>query len=211
MPQTKHDWATLDPRIDTLKANGHTDSHIARELGVPRETLLHHVRVRQRAHPADTGAVSSVEFSAASNEPVQTAVQSVSTGAESRAEYSAEQSVDTHEAVQTAVQKVDTGQVQLPVQIPVQRFAQLEDEVQALAHAVRSIMERLNHTPVQSPVQITTLPPYPKGKAVRWNLWILDTLQDALKSWATEREISPSQLVQELLWAVVSARQRGGE
>jgi hypothetical protein len=46
---------------------------------------------------------------------------------------------------------------------------------------------------------------------VRWNLWILDTLQDALKSWATEREISPSQLVQELLWAVVSARQRGGE
>jgi hypothetical protein len=27
-------------------------------------------------------------------------------------------------------------------------------------------------------VQTTALPPYPKGKAVRWNLWILDAIKD---------------------------------
>jgi hypothetical protein len=56
-------------------------------------------------------------------------------------------------------------------------------------------------------VQITALPPYPKGKAVRWNLWILDAIRDELMTWATERDISPSQLVQEVLWQVLSARE----
>jgi DNA-binding transcriptional MocR family regulator len=32
--------------------------------------------------------------------------------------------------------------------------------------------------PVQTPVQITALPSYPKGKAVRWNLWILDAIKE---------------------------------
>jgi hypothetical protein len=31
-------------------------------------------------------------------------------------------------------------------------------------------------------VQITALPPYPKGKAVRWNLWILDAIRDDRRS-----------------------------
>ena len=58
-----------------------------------------------------------------------------------------------------------------------------------------------SQTPVQTtPVQITALPPYPKGKAVRWNLWILDAIRDELSALAAERDVSPSQLVQERLW-----------
>jgi cbb3-type cytochrome oxidase subunit 3 len=57
---------------------------------------------------------------------------------------------------------------------------------------------------VQTPVQITALPPYPTGKAVRWNLWILDVIRDKLTSRAAERGCSPSQLVQELLWRALS-------
>lgn len=55
-------------------------------------------------------------------------------------------------------------------------------------------------------MQITTLPPYPKGKAVRWNLWISDAIRDELAGWAAERDISPSQLVQELLWKALHDR-----
>ena len=58
----------------------------------------------------------------------------------------------------------------------------------------------------QTPVQITALPPNPKGKAVRWNLWILDTIRDDLAALAAERGVSPSQLVQELLWKALSHR-----
>jgi hypothetical protein len=75
---------------------------------------------------------------------------------------------------------------------------------------VRSLVDRLNSTPVQTPVQITTLPPYPKGKAVRWNLWIVDAIQDELKIMAAERDVSPSQLVQELLWAALRERRQEG-
>jgi hypothetical protein len=49
-------------------------------------------------------------------------------------------------------------------------------------------------------VQITALPSYSKGKAVRWNLWILDVIRDELAALAAERGIAPSQLMQELLW-----------
>jgi hypothetical protein len=55
-------------------------------------------------------------------------------------------------------------------------------------------------------VQITTLPPYPKGKAVRWNLWILDAIREEIATLAAERDISPSQLVQEVLWKMLSER-----
>ena len=51
-----------------------------------------------------------------------------------------------------------------------------------------------------TPVQITALPPDPKGKAVRWNLWIVDAIRDELSALAAERDVSPSQLVQERLW-----------
>jgi hypothetical protein len=59
---------------------------------------------------------------------------------------------------------------------------------------------------VQTPVQITALPPYPKGKAVRWNLWILDAIREELAALAAERGISPSQFVQELLWKALTDR-----
>jgi hypothetical protein len=110
--------------------------------------------------------------------PVQRPVQTTDTGAVS--------SVDTG-----AVQPFDTG--------PVQRLDRLEDEVQGLRQLVQAVLDRLGHPPVQTPVQITALPQYPKGKAVRWNLWILDVMRDDLAAWAAERGVSPSQLVQELL------------
>jgi hypothetical protein len=68
-------------------------------------------------------------------------------------------------------------------------------------------MDRLDHPPVSTPVQITALPPYPSGKAVRWNLWILDAIRDDLAALAAERGVSPSQLVQELLWKALTDRQ----
>jgi hypothetical protein len=94
--------------------------------------------------------------------------------------------------VQKPVQTFDTG--------PVQRLDRLEDEVQGLRQLMQAVIDRLDHPPVQTPVQITTLPPYPKGKAVCWNLWILDAIWDELAAIAAERGVSPSQLVQEVLW-----------
>jgi hypothetical protein len=177
--------------------------------------------VQTAVQSVSTGAESSAESSAESDEPVQTTVQSVSTGAESSVESSAE----THEAVQspvqptetsvetgaessaesdvpvhTAVQKVDTGTVQTLDTGAVQRIDQLEEDVRQLAELMRSVMDRMNQIPVQTPMQITALPAYPKGKAVRWNLWILDAIQDEIKILAAERDVSPSQLVQEMLW-----------
>ena len=97
-----------------------------------------------------------------------------------------------------AVQSIDTGAVQ--------RIDALEEEVQGLRLLMQSVLDRLNQPPVSTPVQITTLPPYPKGKAVRWNLWILDAIRDELTRRAGERGISPSQLVQELLWQALNDR-----
>jgi hypothetical protein len=96
------------------------------------------------------------------------------------------------------VSSVDTGAVQ--------RLDRLEDEVQGLRQLVQAVIDRLDHPPVQTPVQIIALTPYPKGKAVRWNLWILDAMRDELAAWAAERGVSPSQLVQELLWKALTDR-----
>ena len=121
----------------------------------------------------------------ASPVPVQRAVQSRDTGAVS--------SVATG-----AVQWLDTGSVQ--------RIDALEQEVQGLHRLMQSVIERLDAPPVQEPVQISTLPTLPKGKAVRWNLWIHEAIRDELATLAAERDISPSQLVQELLWNALSDR-----
>jgi hypothetical protein len=118
--------------------------------------------------------------------PVQRPVQTSDTGAVSR--------VDTG-----AVQPFDTG--------PVQRLDALEQEVQGLRLLMQSVLGRLDHPPVQTPVQITTLPPYPKGKAVRWNLWISDVIKDRISAMAAERQLSPSELVQEYLWKALTATQ----
>ena len=79
---------------------------------------------------------------------------------------------DTPPPVQRPVQSTDTGAVQTFDTGPVQRLETLEQEVQGLRLLMQSMIDRLDHPPVQTPVQITALPPYPKGKAVRWNLWI---------------------------------------
>jgi hypothetical protein len=87
---------------------------------------------------------------------------------------------------------------------PVQRLDRLEGEVQGLRQLVQSVVDRLDHPPVQTPVQITALPPYPQGKAVRGNVWILDAMRDERATWSAERGVSPSQLVQELLWKALT-------
>ena len=90
-----------------------------------------------------------------------------------------------------AVSSVDTGAVQGLDTGAVQRLDRLEDEVQGLRLLMQSVLDRLDHPPVQTPVQITTLPPYPKGKAVRWNLWILDAIKEQISTLAAERDVSP--------------------
>jgi hypothetical protein len=151
---------------------------IAQRLGVPRGT------VAPRAHTlVCQGKIQPRPMSGAyprqkrPSVPVQRPVQSTDTG---------------------AVSSVDTGAVH--------RLDRLEDEVQGLRHLVQAMIDRLDHPPVQTPVQITTLPPYPKGKAVRWNLWILDAIRDEIVTLAAQRGISPSQLVQEVLWKTLSDR-----
>jgi hypothetical protein len=104
------------------------------------------------------------------------------------------------------VQSLDTGAVHSVETSAVQRLDQLESDMQGLRQLVQAVIDRLDHSPVQTPVQITVLPPWPRGKAVRWNLWILDTIRDEIAMWAAERGISPSQLIQELLWKALSDR-----
>jgi hypothetical protein len=43
MGNPTHDWATLDPRIDALKAQGLTHIAIARALGITRTALISHL------------------------------------------------------------------------------------------------------------------------------------------------------------------------
>jgi Winged helix-turn-helix DNA-binding len=119
--------------------------------------------------------------------PVQRPVSGPDTGAVHPIDTGAVSGVGTG-----AVQALDTGAVQ--------RLDRLEDEVQGLRQLIQALVDRLDHPPVQTPGQITALPPYPKGKAVRWNLWILDAIRDELSALAATRDVSPSQLVQELLW-----------
>jgi Bacterial regulatory protein, Fis family len=50
MAKAKHDWAKLDPRIDTLKAQGWNDTQIAKELNIGRQTLVDHLRACESVH-----------------------------------------------------------------------------------------------------------------------------------------------------------------
>jgi Homeodomain-like domain len=178
-------------RFIQLWQEGASVAAIAQALGCPEgtvksraHTLAHQGKIQARPrggaypHQKAQGRVHSPS-------PVQRSVQTTDTGA-------------VHSADIGAVQPFDTG--------PVQRLNQLEVEVQGLRSLIQSVLDRLDHPPVQTPVQITALPPYPKGKAVRWNLWILDAIRDDLAALATERGVSPSQLVQELLWKALSDR-----
>jgi hypothetical protein len=72
------------------------------------------------------------------------------------------------QSIDTGVEySVDTDAVQGLDAAAVQRLDRLEDQVVALTTLVKSLAERMPIPPESTPVQITTLPPYPKGKAVR--------------------------------------------
>jgi hypothetical protein len=51
MPKGKHDWTKLDPLIDNLKAQDWTDTQIAKDLGISRQTLVDHLRSRAPSTP----------------------------------------------------------------------------------------------------------------------------------------------------------------
>jgi hypothetical protein len=164
-----------------LWTEGLTAAAIAQRLGIPVGT------VKSRAHtlahagkltPRPRGGAYPRQ-QAQGREPSPPPVQPSDTGAVS--------SVDTG-----AVHRLDTG--------PVQRLDRLEDEVQSLRQLVQALVDRLDHPPVQTPVQITALPPIPPSKATRWNLWLPALFQEEITRLAAERGISPSQLVKEWLW-----------
>jgi hypothetical protein len=50
MAKAKHNWAKLDPHIDNLKAQGWTETQIAKELNIGRQTLVDHLRSRASVH-----------------------------------------------------------------------------------------------------------------------------------------------------------------
>ena len=108
--------------------------------------------------------------------------------------------------VQRPVSRPDTGAVQALDTGPVQRLDALEEEVHGLRLLMQSVIDRLDRPAVSAPMQITTLPPWPKGEAVRWNLWLPKSIRDELTTWARERGVQPSQLVTELLWKALNDR-----
>jgi hypothetical protein len=175
---------------------GTETAEIARRLGIPQGTVssranalqkrgLIQPRPRGGPHSRRVAQARQAEAPAPVQKPVSGPVQSLDIGAVSSADTGAVQPFDTG-----AVQRLDT----------------LEQEVIGLRQLMQAVLDRLDHPPVQTPVQITALPPYPKGKAVRWNLWILDAIRNELAQVAAERGISPSQLVQEFLWQVLTDR-----
>jgi hypothetical protein len=156
---------------------------IAAQLGIPPGTARSRAYALQqqgKIQPRPKGGKRRrTNTPAPVQRPVQRPVQTIDTG---------------------AVPSVDTGAVQ-NLSADVDR---LKGELQGLRQLVQSLIDRLDHPPVQTPVQITALPPYPKGKAVRWNLWILDVIKEQLSTLAAERDLSPSELVQEYLWKALT-------
>jgi hypothetical protein len=177
--------------FDRLKTQGLSMPRISAKMEIPLRTLERGVRARKQTQH---GLSVSTPVQTAGQTPVHPRDTSAATSAES------------DEPVQTAVQSIDTGPVQSLDTGAVQRLDQLEEVVHRLAHVVGSLMEHVNQTSVQSPVQITALPPYPKAQADRWNIWLNRAIREEITTWAMEREISPSQLVQELLWKALNDR-----
>jgi hypothetical protein len=79
------------------------------------------------------------------------------------------------------------------------------ERINAQLHDLTQVDQAMLAQPVLTPVQITALPPYPKGKAVRLNLRISEAIREEIASLAA-RDLSPSQLVQEVLWRWLSDR-----
>jgi hypothetical protein len=226
---SKHDYSKLFEEYDQRLAGGESPKEIRATFesrGVNWGTYQNRRTQWNKAHrstPAQipvqtmsTGAEQSADTGAEQlfdepetqeHIPVQRPVHDSTPSLDSSAENGADDSADESQVlfipptpVQTAVQRFDTGPVQILDTGAVQRIDQLEDDVRQLTHMMRSVMDRMNDLPVQTPVQITTTPPYPRGRSVRWNLWILEPIRDEIATLAAERDVSPSQLVQELLW-----------
>jgi hypothetical protein len=188
-----------EPEFIRLWARGATQAQIAAALGIPHGT------VKSRAHRLQQqGKIPARPREGLA--PVQRPVQTTDTGAVHRVDTEAVQRTDTG-----AVSSVDIGAVHGLDTAAVQRLDQLEVEVQGLTTLVKSLAERMPMTPGPTPVQISALPPYPKGKAVRWNLWILAAIREEIASLAAERDLAPSQLVQEILWNGLSDRRAARE
>jgi hypothetical protein len=59
--KTRHDWTKLDPLIDNLKAQGRSDTQIAKDLGIGRQTLVDHLRSREPVHLSTPERTDSTE------------------------------------------------------------------------------------------------------------------------------------------------------
>jgi hypothetical protein len=188
-----------EPEFIRLWQAGATQAAIAQVLGIPVGTVksrAHHLQQQGKLQPRPRGGLV----------PVQRPVQTIDTDAVQSVDTDADQRTDTG-----AVSSVDIGAVQVLDTAAVQRLDRLEAEVQGLTTLVTSLVERLEHPAGPTPVQISALPPYPKGKAVRWNLWLLDAIREEIATLAAERGISPSQLVQEVLWRWLTDRRAARE
>jgi transposase len=132
--------STDEARFITLWQQGLSHEAMAQQLGIPVGTVKSraHALQRQGKIQAKPRGRQRALVRPERPAPVQRPVQTTDTG---------------------AVQPFDTGAVQ--------RLDRLEDELQGLRHLVQALMDRFDHPPVQTPVQITTLPLYPKGKAVQ--------------------------------------------
>jgi hypothetical protein len=135
-----------------LWERGATQAEIAQALGIPLGTVksrAHTLQQQGKIQPRPRGGLV----------PVQTPVQPQDTGAVHRADTDAEQRIDTG-----AVSSVATDAVQALDTAAVQRLDRLDAEVQGLTTLVQGLVERLEHPPGPTPVQITTLPPTPRAK-----------------------------------------------
>jgi hypothetical protein len=189
---------TWEPEFIRLWERGATHPQLAQALGCPVGTVksrAHRLQQQGKIQARPRGGLVPVP------RPGQRPGQKPATGAGYSVDTDAEQRKDTG-----AVSSVDIGAGHGLDTAAVQRLDRLEDQVLGLTTLVKSLAERMPAIPVPTPVQITTLPPYPKGKAVRWNLWILEAIRDELTTLAAERDMAPSQLVQEILWKTLTER-----
>jgi hypothetical protein len=204
------DWT----HYDTLKAQGLSDREIARQWGIPWSTFQ---RERQRytaAHP-DTPAhqgtleghqevMEEIEESLPDAPHISPADDVPLSTPEVHPDVS-EAQPDTParsvpRAVQGAVHMHPTSAEPLAVQRAVQTLQGDMDALKAQLSALAKVVHDLAERPVPRTVQITALPPIPPSKATRWTLWLPTFLQEEISRIATERGISPSQLVKEWLW-----------
>jgi hypothetical protein len=136
---------------------GATQAAIAEALGVPLGTIksrAHALAVQGKIQARPRGGAYPSQQAKAhppGPRPVQTPVQKIDTDAEQR--------TDTG-----AVSRVDIGAVHGLDTAAVQRLDQLEVEVQGLTTLVKSLMDRLEHPPGPTPVQISALPPTPRAR-----------------------------------------------